>query len=73
VHLPVYISWLNQLEIYFSILRRKVLTPNEMTDLDALTQRVLAIQDQKFTRIDLDKLLNRITAHSTAHPEPLAA
>jgi DDE superfamily endonuclease len=27
VHLPVHASWLNQIEIYFSIVQRKVLTP----------------------------------------------
>jgi DDE superfamily endonuclease len=35
VHLPVHASWLNQAEIFFSILQRKVLTPNDLTDLDA--------------------------------------
>jgi hypothetical protein len=28
VHTPVHASWLNQVEIYFSIIQRKVLTPN---------------------------------------------
>ena len=37
MHLPVHASWLNQAEIFFSILQRKVLTPNDLTDLDALT------------------------------------
>ena len=27
-------SWLNQIEIYFSIVQRKVVTPNDFTDLD---------------------------------------
>jgi hypothetical protein len=27
VQLPVHTSWLNQVEIYFSVLQRKVLTP----------------------------------------------
>ncbi len=27
VHLPTHTSWLNQFEIYFSIVQRKVLTP----------------------------------------------
>ena len=64
VHLPVHASWLDQIEIYFSILQRKVLTPNELTDLDALAQRVLAFQarynatatpfDWRFTSTDLD-------------------
>ena len=33
IHTPVHASWLNQIEIYFSIVQRKVLTPNEITDL----------------------------------------
>ena len=45
VHLPVHASWLNQAEIFFSILQRKVLTPNDLTDLDALAARILAFQD----------------------------
>ncbi|MBV8996849.1 MAG: hypothetical protein JO287_24790 [Pseudonocardiales bacterium] len=35
VHLPMHASWLDQIEIYYSILQRKVLTPNDLTDLDA--------------------------------------
>jgi hypothetical protein len=73
VHLPVHASWLNQAEIFFSILQRKVLTPNDLTDLDALAARILAFQDRYnatatpfnwcFTRADLDRLLQRIAAH----------
>jgi hypothetical protein len=76
VHLPVHASWLDQVEIYFSVLQRKVLTPNDLTDLDALAERVLAFQarynatatpfDWKFTRTDLDRLLQRIAAHEPA-------
>ena len=78
VHLPVRASWLDQVEIFFSILQRRVLTPNDLTDLDALTARVLAFQgrynatatpfDWTFTRIDLDRLLDRIAAHEAAAP-----
>jgi hypothetical protein len=73
IHLPVHASWLNQAEIFFSILQRKVLTPNELTDLDALTARILAFQDRynatatpfdwRFTRADLDRLLRRLDEH----------
>ena len=35
VHTPVHASWLNQIEIYFSIVQRKVVWPNDFTDLDA--------------------------------------
>jgi hypothetical protein len=37
VHTPVHASWLNQVEIYFSIIQQKVLTPNDCADLDAPT------------------------------------
>ncbi len=38
VHTPVHASWLNQCEIYFSIVQRNVLQPNNFTDLDTLEQ-----------------------------------
>jgi hypothetical protein len=45
VHLPIHASWLNQIEIYFSIIQRKVLTPNDFHDLDAVADRLLRFQD----------------------------
>lgn len=67
VHLPVHASWLNQIEIYFSILQRKVLTPLDVADPEGLAQRILAFQahyeqvaapfEWRFTRADLDRLL----------------
>jgi len=70
VHLPVHASWLDQIEIYFSILQRKVLTPNDALSLDETGRRILHFQDRyeesatpfewKFTRRDLTKLLQRI-------------
>ena len=36
VHTPVHASWLNQVEIYFSIVQRKVLTPNDFASLEAV-------------------------------------
>jgi hypothetical protein len=70
VHLPVHASWLNQVEIYFSIVQRKVLTPNDFTDLVEVEQRLLAFQrryeqtavpfDWRFTTADLDDLLRRL-------------
>jgi len=44
LHTPVQASWLNQIEIYFSIVQRKVLTPNDFTSLAELEQRLLAFQ-----------------------------
>jgi hypothetical protein len=76
VHGPVHASWLNQIEIYFSIVQRKVLTPNDFPSLAAVKQRLLAFQNHyeaiaqpfewKFTRRDLATLLNKI--NSSAHP-----
>ena len=40
VHTPVHASWLNQVEIYFSIIQRKVLTPNDFPNLDAVRTRL---------------------------------
>jgi hypothetical protein len=70
VHGPVHASWLNQIEIYFSILQRKVLTPNDFPSLGAVSERLFAFErhyeaiakpfEWKFTRHDLSKLLDRI-------------
>ena len=79
VHLPIHASWLNQVEIYFSVLQRKATSPSDFADLDALAQRILDFQDRfnataepfdwTFTRDDLHTLLARIDAHEpTATP-----
>lgn len=70
VHLPIHASWLNQVEIYFSILERKVLTPADASSLDELAARILTFQvhyealarpfEWKFTRADLNRLLDRL-------------
>jgi hypothetical protein len=44
VHTPIHASWLNQIEIYFSTVQRKVLTPNDFSSLTELQQRLLAFQ-----------------------------
>ena len=44
VHLPIHASWLNQIEIYFSIVQRKVLTPNDFADLRGRSKRLLAFE-----------------------------
>jgi hypothetical protein len=44
IHTPVHASWLNQVEIYFSILHRKVLTPNDFSSLQEPQQRLLAFR-----------------------------
>ena len=44
IHLPIHASWLNQIELYFSIVQRKALTPNDFDSLDALAERLLALR-----------------------------
>ena len=70
VHTPVHASWLNQVEVYFSIVQRKALSPNDFRSLAEVEDRLLAFQDHyeavahpfqwKFTRRDLDALLAKI-------------
>jgi hypothetical protein len=70
IHLPTHASWLNQIEIVFSIIQRKVVTPNDFTDLDQIGDRLAAFEDRynqkaepfdwTFTRHDLARLLDRI-------------
>lgn len=72
VHTPIHASWLNQIEIYFSIVQRKLLTPNDFTDLEELRSRILAFQehyqknatpfDWKFTRSKLKNLLAKLSS-----------
>jgi len=70
VHTPVHASWLNQAEIYFSIVQRKALTPNDFPDLTTLEQHLLAFGrryehianpfEWRFTRTDLDRLAQKL-------------
>ena len=79
---PGVCSWLNQVEIYFSVIQRKVLAPNDFHNLDELETRLLEFQDYyqqiatpfewKFTTADLQDLLDRITAHENAQLTPAA-
>jgi hypothetical protein len=73
VHLPTHASWLNQIEIYFSVVQRKVLAPNDFADLKVLGERLIGFQQRyervaepfawKFTRCDLERLLTRLAEH----------
>jgi hypothetical protein len=70
VMLPVHASWLNQIEIYFSILQRKALTPNDFRDLNSVRDRIKGFEklfnqrtkpfNWNFKRKDLSNLLNRL-------------
>jgi DDE superfamily endonuclease len=76
VHTPVHASWLNQIEIYFSLIQRKVLTPNDFADLEALRLRLALYEELsnqnptpfqwKFDRAKLTALLAKIEARQRA-------
>ncbi|HEX9122831.1 MAG TPA: IS630 family transposase [Actinomycetota bacterium] len=78
VHLPVHSSWLNQAEIYFSVVQRKVLTPNDFIDLGEVEERLLAFERRyeeaakpfawKFTRTDLARLMRRLAERDAFRP-----
>jgi hypothetical protein len=73
VHTPVHASWLNQIEIYFSIVQRKLLSPSNFGSLDDLQDSLLRFQayyqavarpfEWKFTRRDLAALLERLAPY----------
>ena len=73
IHLPVHASWLDQAEIYFSVVQRKVVAPNDFIDLDQIRERLAAFETRynaiaapfnwQFTRPELENLLQRIDAH----------
>src|SRR5205814_3746599 len=73
VHTPVHASWLNQIEIYFSIIQRKVLTPNDFAHLEAIRLRLALYEELsnrcpkpfawKFDRVKLLALMAKIDAH----------
>jgi len=76
VHLPIHASWLDQVEIYFSVVQRKVLKPNDLDDLAAVEERLRAFErhyeqiaqpfEWAFTRGDLDRLLEQLDQRGPA-------
>ncbi len=76
VHTPVHASWLNQIEIYFSVVQRKALTPNEFINLAELEQHLMSFQsyyekvaspfEWKFTKADLHRLLAKLDAQEAS-------
>jgi hypothetical protein len=83
VHTPVHGSWLNQVEIYHSIIQRKVLDPNDFQDTAALSKALGDFADRynqiaepfewNFTRAELAALLERLEQGPDEAPVPLAA
>lgn len=78
IHGPVHASWLNQIEVYFSIIQRKVLTPNDYPSAAAVADALHRFERHyenyaqpfqwKFTRTDLNRLLRKL--HSA---DPISA
>jgi hypothetical protein len=78
VHGPIHASWLNQIEIYFSIVERKALTPNDFESFADVEDRLLAFQryyesigvpfDWRFTRDDLTALMQKLDGKGAALP-----
>ena len=83
VHLPIHASWLNQIEIVFSIIQRKVIKPADFADLEALADRLRRFEtrynetakpfDWRFTTNDLAAMLERVDNTSNRHTDALAA
>ena len=83
IHTPVHASWLNQIEIYFSVVQRKVLTPNDFPDLKIVEQRLLDFQTRyeqiakpfkwKFTKDDLNRILSKLSDYDNLETRQLAA
>ena len=83
IHTPLHASWLNQIEIFFSVIQKKVVTPNDFASLGELTATLLGFVARynqtarpfswKFTASDLHDLMDRISKHNQQDPqhEPL--
>jgi hypothetical protein len=81
VHTPVHASWLNQVEIYFSIIQRKVLTPNDFASLEEVEQRLRMYEELtnqeprpfnwKFDRAELQAFLTKLDAKRALLPSTL--
>jgi len=78
IHTPVHASWMNQIEIFFSVIQKKVVSPNDFASLEQLSGTLLAFVDRynrtarpfnwKYTAADLTDLLRRIGEHQQPGP-----
>ena len=76
INTPVHASWLNQIEIYFAIVQRKALTPNDFYSLEHVRERLLGFQKHyqqiarpfrwTFSRKNLNALMARLGDKSLA-------
>lgn len=83
VHLPTHSSWLNQVELYFSILVRKALTPRDFPSLAALRDQIHRFEGYynevaapfrwQFSRNDLERYVERLGRHEARYAETAAA
>lgn len=87
IHTPVHASWLNQVEVFFSIIQRKVVSPNDFASTDQLADTLQAFIARynataapfkwKYTAADLDRHLARLPAQAptatASEPLPEAA
>jgi hypothetical protein len=82
VHLPTHSSWLNQVELYFSIVHRKALTPADFPNVAALEARLYQFQyayNQRaepfrwqYTREHLEAYIERLALHEDRFAEAAA-
>jgi hypothetical protein len=83
IHTPVHASWINQIEIYFSIVQRKVLSPNDFASLPDIALRLNDFERRyneiaepfgwKFTREDMNEWLGRLAKRDPGRQLGLAA
>jgi len=81
VHLPIHASWLNQIEIYFAIVQKKALTPNDFPNFQAVKERLLDFQIRyqeiarpfswKFTRKGLKEKLKIVSGYIIEQHQPI--
>ncbi len=80
IHTPVHASWLNQIEIFFSIVQKKVVSPNDFASTAQPSATLLAFTARynqtarpfnwKFTAADLAGMLERISAREEPPAQP---
>jgi hypothetical protein len=80
IHTPVHASWLNQVEIFFSIIQKKVISPNDFASTGQLAATLLAFTARynqtarpfnwKYTAADLARTLDKISARQQRAKPP---
>jgi hypothetical protein len=77
VDTPVQVCWLNEIEHYFSILQRQVLTPNDFIILEQLEEGIITFGERyfacTFTRQELERRLREPALRIHSVPRPMAA